>query len=70
VSKTASVWVVIANTHTKETVLCERFIKNPSGIGIKNYWVRVFYNIFLDISNHSFVRWANLAKGDSQVLPA
>jgi hypothetical protein len=64
-SKTASVWVVIANTRTKETVLCERFIKNPSGIGIKNYWARTFYNIFLDIHNHSFIRWANLAKGNT-----
>jgi hypothetical protein len=63
-SKTASVWVVIANTQTKETILCERFIKNPGGIGTKNYWARTFYNIFLDINNHSFVRWANLAKGN------
>ncbi|MDR1113286.1 MAG: hypothetical protein LBL18_05980 [Bacteroidales bacterium] len=68
VSKTASVWVVIANTHTRETVLCERFIKNPGGVGIKNYWARIFYNIFLDVNNHSFVRWANLVKGGSQVL--
>jgi len=67
VSKTASIWVVVANTKTKETILCERFIKNPSGFGTKNYWARTFYNIFLDINNYSFVRWANLAQGNHQI---
>ena len=38
VSKTGSVWVTIAETATKKIVLCEKFIKLPSGFGTKNYW--------------------------------
>jgi hypothetical protein len=63
-SKSASVWVVIANTQSKEVVLSETFIKNPGGIGIRNYWARIFYNILLDIHHHSFIRWSNLVKKD------
>ena len=60
VSKTGSVWVTIAETATKKIVLCEKFIKLPSGFGTKNYWGRIFYNILFDIKNYAFYRWENL----------
>ncbi len=60
VSKTGSVWVTIAETATKKIVLCEKFIKLPSGFSTKNYWGRIFYNILFDIKNYAFYRWENL----------
>ena len=61
-SKTASVWVVLLHTESKEVVLCEKFLKSPAGFGTKNYWARVFYNLFFDIQKNSFLRWVNLVK--------
>lgn len=61
-SKTASIWVVIVTTETKEMVLCEKFIKNPSGFGTRNYWARTFYDLFYDIKTQSFIRWEHLVK--------
>ena len=60
VSKTGSVWVTIAETATQKIVLCEKFIKLPSGFTTKNYWGRIFYNILFDIKNYAFYRWENL----------
>ena len=60
VSKTGSVRVTIAETATKKIVLCEKFIKLPSGFGTRNYWGRIFYNILFDIKNYAFYRWENL----------
>lgn len=60
VSKTGSVWVTVAETATRQTVLCEKFIKLPSGFGTKNYWGRIFYNTLFDIKNYAFYRWENL----------
>ena len=60
VSKTGSVWVTVAETSTRQTVLCEKFIKLPSGFGTKNYWGRIFYNTLFDIKNYAFYRWENL----------
>lgn len=62
-SKTGTVWVVVAETQTHESALCERFIKAPSGFGTKNYWVRIFYNVLFDIRTYAFCRWENLVKG-------
>jgi len=59
-SKTASIWVVIMATETKELVLCEKFIKNPSGFGTRSYWARTFYDLFYDIKSQSFIRWEQL----------
>lgn len=64
-SKTGSLWVVVADTHTRRTVLCEKFIKMPSGFGTKNYWGRIFYNTLFDIKNYAFCRWENLVKADT-----
>lgn len=61
-SKTGSVWVVVTETSSKEPVLCEKFIKNPSGFGVKNYWARIFYNVLFDIKSYAFCRWENLVK--------
>lgn len=61
-SKTASIWVVIVTTETKEIVLCEKFIKNPSGFGTRNYWARTFYDLFYDIKTQAFIRWEHLVK--------
>ena len=60
VSKTGSVWVTVAETSTRQTVLCEKFIKLPSGFGTKNYWGRIFYNTLFDIKTYAFYRWENL----------
>lgn len=65
-SKTGSVWIAIADTHTREPVLCEKFIKVPSGFGTKNYWARVFYNIIYDVKTYAFCRWENLIKHDNE----
>lgn len=61
-SKTASIWVVITTTETKEIVLCEKFIKNPCGFGTRNYWARTFYDLFYDIKTKAFIRWEHLVK--------
>ncbi len=61
-SKTATTWVCLFNTESNEPVLCEKFLKIPSGFGTKNYWARTFYNLFFDIRKYSFYRWENLVK--------
>ncbi|MDL2308269.1 hypothetical protein LJC68_01775 [Bacteroidales bacterium OttesenSCG-928-B11] len=61
-SKTASLWVLLLNSESREVVLCEKFLKTPAGFGTKNYWARVFYNLFFDIRKSCFLRWMNLVK--------
>lgn len=60
--KTAAIWVVISKTETREVVLCEKFLKKPSGIGVRNYWARTFYNVFYDIQSDAFLRWENMVE--------
>jgi len=62
VAKVAAVWVVIYRTDSGETVLCEQFLKVPGGIGMRNYWARVFYNILYDIKTYAFLRWENMVQ--------
>jgi len=59
-TKSGALWVVIARTEDSETVLCEKFLKTPSGIGTRNYWARCFYNLLFDIKSQSFLRWENM----------
>lgn len=61
-TKSGTVWVVIVNTETNQVVLTEKFIKSPSGFGLRNYWGRVFYNLFFDIQKFAFLRWENLVR--------
>ena len=61
-SKTGAVWVVILDTGTHEPVLCEKFLKVPSGFGTKNYWGRIFYNLLYDIRSYAYYRWESLIK--------
>jgi len=58
--KTAAIWVVLVATETQEVVLCEKFLKQPAGIGTRNYWARTFYNTFYDIQTNAFMRWENM----------
>ncbi|MDR1757411.1 MAG: hypothetical protein LBR51_00405 [Bacteroidales bacterium] len=60
-SCTASLWVVILQTEKNKIVLIEKFLKNPAGFGIKNYWARCFYNLFFEICKLSFSRWQNMS---------
>ena len=68
VAKVASVWVVIYKTDSGETVLCEQFLKVPSGIGTRNYWARTFYNILYDIKTFAFLRWENMVNNSAEVV--
>lgn len=61
-TKLGTVWVVIVNTETNQVVLTDKFIKSPSGFGLRNYWGRVFYNLFFDIQKYAFLRWENLVR--------
>lgn len=61
-TKIGTVWVVILQSSTRQVVLCEKFMKTPSGFGLRNYWGRVFYNLFFDIQKYAFPRWENLVK--------
>ncbi len=61
-AKVAAIWVVIYTAEHGELVLCEQFIKTPSGIGTRNYWARPFYNILYDIKSHEFLRWENMVQ--------
>ncbi len=61
-TKMASLWIVIADTATSDTVLTENFMMNPSGFGTQNYWGRTFYNLFFDINKYAFTRWENSVK--------
>lgn len=64
--KTAAIWVVITKTETQEVVLCEKFLKKPSGFGLRNYWARTFYNVFYDIQSQAFLRWENMVGNTGQ----
>lgn len=61
-TKTASIWVVLIKTESNEAVLCEKFLKKPSGFGARNYWARTFYNVFYDIQTSAYLRWENMVK--------
>ncbi len=61
-SKTGAIWVAIIETNTHTPVLCEKFLKVPSGFGTKNYWGRIFYNLLFDIKSYAFYRWENLVR--------
>jgi hypothetical protein len=61
-TKTGSVWVIILNANSHEVILCEKFLKKPGGLGTKNYWARVFYNLLFDIQKNAFSRWENSVK--------
>jgi hypothetical protein len=65
-AKIGTVWVVIVQTSTGKVVLCEKFMKNPSGFGLRNYWGRVFYNLFFDIQKYAFLRWENMVKTEEK----
>jgi len=58
--KSAAIWVVLVATDIQEVVLCEKFLKKPAGIGIRNYWARTIYNVFYDIQSQSFIRWESM----------
>lgn len=64
-TRLGTVWVVVVKTDTKQVVLCEKFIKSPSGFGLRNYWGRVFYNLFFDIQKYAFIRWENLIRQEN-----
>lgn len=59
-TKMASLWVVIFCTQNGKVVLCEKFLKSPSGLGTRSYWARTFYNLLFDIKTTAFLRWENL----------
>lgn len=61
-TKTGQVWVVVKNIPHNKVVLCEKFIKEPGGFGLRNYWARVIYNVFFDVQKMAFLRWENLFK--------
>lgn len=67
-SKTGAVWVVVLQSELKVPVLCEKFLKPPGGIGTRNYWARVFYNLLFDIKKYAFLRWENLIKSNNSNL--
>ena len=58
-TKLAALWLVLLKAATSEVVLCEKFLKEPGGFGIKNYWGRTFYNLFFDVNKYAFPRWEN-----------
>lgn len=60
--KTGAVWVGLFDTVSHEPVLCEKFLKVPSGFGTKSYWGRIFYNILYDIRSYAYYRWESLVK--------
>jgi|GEM_PF-1159348 hypothetical protein len=61
-TKMAALWVTVVRTEDSEMVLCEKFLKTPSGIGTRNYWARTFYNLLFDIKTHAYLRWENMVK--------
>lgn len=61
-TKTAAIWVVIFRTATSEVVLCEKFLKVPSGFGTRSYWARTIYNLLFDIQSSAFLRWENMVQ--------
>ena len=63
-TKLGTVWVVIVRTADNQVVLCEKFMKSPGGFGLRNFWGRVFYNLFFDIQKYAFLRWENLVKSN------
>ena len=58
--KNAAIWVAVVATETRDVVLCEKFLKKPAGIGVRNYWARTIYNVFYDIQSQSFKRWESM----------
>jgi hypothetical protein len=66
-SKTATIWVVIFENSSAEVALCEKFMEEPNGLGIKNYWGRAFYDIFFHIQKKDFLRWKYLVQQDNPI---
>lgn len=66
-SKTASIWVVLVENSSSEVVLSEKFMESPNGFGLRNYWGRTFYNLFLHIRKKDFLRWTNLVQPDNLI---
>lgn len=61
-TKLGTVWVIILNMEVKRVVLCEKFMKSPGGFNLRNYWGRVFYNLFFDIQKYAYLRWENMVR--------
>lgn len=61
-TKLGQVWVVIKNVLQNKVVLCEKFMKEPGGFGMRNYWARVFYNVLFEVQKSAYHRWENLFK--------
>jgi len=66
-SKTATIWVIIIDNSNSEVVLCEKFMEEPGGFGVRNYWGRTFYNLFFNIQKKGFLRWTNLVQPDNLI---
>jgi hypothetical protein len=66
-SKTASIWVVVVENNSSQVVLSEKFMESPGGFGLRNYWGRAFYNLFLHIQKKDFLRWTNLIQPDNLI---
>lgn len=61
-TKLGQVWVVVKNVPQNKVVLCEKFMKEPGGFGLRNYWARVFYNVLFEVQKSAYHRWENLFK--------
>lgn len=61
-TKLGQVWVVVKNIPQNKVVLCEKFMKEPGGFGLRNYWARVFYNVLFEVQKSAYQRWENLFK--------
>lgn len=61
-TKLGQVWVVVKNMPQNKVVLCEKFMKEPGGFGLRNYWARVFYNVLFEVQKSAYHRWENLFK--------
>jgi hypothetical protein len=66
-SKTATIWAIIIENNSSEVALCEKFMEEPSGFGLRNYWGRTFYNLFFNIQKRDFLRWTNLVQPDNLI---
>ncbi len=58
-----SVWVTFLDMNSNKVIFTEKVIGKSGGFGLRNYWVRPFYEIIKDIKSTLFKQWKKKYNG-------
>lgn len=59
---------VVLNMKTKEILIEKRFMQDPSGFGLRNYWASTIYKVIKDIRTKQYPLWKKIYKTQSLVF--